>query len=242
MWQQTYVIGLVFHCKLTFGSTGLRKASFGKSVVTTSAEPTALQLMWLDWISHFIPAMVHVFTDHYYNHQNNLHTNIVNSVAYFTAFIFTTQSSIMHRSRFAFLAAADLGIIATFLPWEKISVLGVVSETNSGTEIVESVLGTKGVGWISLLLFAIAAIICFAGKRALPISTGKKWTVMVMGLFSCIIGVHTYLDITQKIVLNPQESGGIMFESSAGSGIYIVIAAGLALVLLSLLFQKKEVV
>jgi hypothetical protein len=145
----------------------------------------------------------------------------------------------MHKSRFAFLAAADLGIIATFLPWEKISVLGVVSDTNSGTEIVESVLGTKGVGWVSLLLFAIAAIICFAGKRALPISAGKKWTVMVMGLLTCIIGVHTYLDVTQKAILNPQESGGITFESSAGIGIYLVIAAGLALVVMSLLLKNK---
>ncbi|MES2773267.1 MAG: hypothetical protein V4722_03735 [Bacteroidota bacterium] len=145
----------------------------------------------------------------------------------------------MHRTRFLYLAASDLGIIATFLPWEKISVLGVVSESHAGTQITESILGTMGVGWISLVLFAIAAAISFTGKRASPLNPSRRWILLVLGILTAVIGVHTYLDVKQKAITNPQENGGLSFESSAGIGIYLVIAAGAALVLMSLFLKER---
>ncbi|MEO7308868.1 MAG: hypothetical protein ABIX01_00610 [Chitinophagaceae bacterium] len=146
----------------------------------------------------------------------------------------------MHRSRFIYLAAADAGIIASFLPWENISVLGTVSDSHSGTQIVEHVLGTVGVGWISMALFAIAALTCFTGRRALPVGGFAKWTLLLMGLLATVVGVHTYQDIGQKSILNPSDSGGLSFESSAAVGVYIAIAAGVALIFLPFLFKAKH--
>jgi len=145
----------------------------------------------------------------------------------------------MHRSRFAFLAAADIGIIATFLPWEKIMILGV-AENLSGTDITESVLGTKGVGWITLACFVVAAIISFTGKRMMPLSLTAKWVMGLIGLLTSVTGIHTFMDVKQKAVLNPLDSGGLTFESVAGIGLYLIIAAGLALLLLSFVIKAAE--
>ena len=146
----------------------------------------------------------------------------------------------MHQSKIAFLATACMGIIATFLPWEKIAVMGVVSESLTGINITESVLGSKGVGWVSLVLFAMVVILVCTGKRTQPIPAVKKWIMMIMGLCAAIIGVHTYMDVQQKAILNPQENGGLSFESSAAMGIYIVIAAGAALILLGFFLKGKK--
>jgi len=146
----------------------------------------------------------------------------------------------MHKSRFAFIALADVGIIATFLPWEKISVLGVAS-TKTGIDITESILGTSGVGWVSLVLFALVPLISFTGKRAAPILAAKKWGIVIVGLLTAIIGIHTYLDVRQKAVINPLESGGLSFESAPGIGLYMVIVAAIGLIVMALVSKGRDV-
>ncbi|WP_066755807.1 hypothetical protein [Crocinitomix algicola] len=111
----------------------------------------------------------------------------------------------MHKQRLAVIVAAGLGMVATFLPWAKVSMFGMSI----------SVKGTEGDGWISLALFAVAGVLAFLGDdRTQPIDAGK-----VKGVAG--VGAAVTLFMLWELI------GSIGFDYSS-IGVYLALLAGIA--------------
>lgn len=112
----------------------------------------------------------------------------------------------MHKQRLAVIIAAGVGVIATFLPWAKVSFFGMSVSVN----------GTAGDGWISFGLCAAAGVMAFLGDdRNTPIESGKVKVVAGLGA-----AVTLYM-LLQFLVLI-----GISYSSI---GVYLALLAGVGI-------------
>ena len=123
----------------------------------------------------------------------------------------------MNKQRMALLLAAIVGIAATFLPWA--TVLGMTID------------GTVGDGWISLGLFAIIIILAVLGDRGLSLKGGQFIAVVVLALCATALGVYE--------IMNLNKSGGEYVQ--IGFGLYVLVAAGAACLLLPFLLRGAKV-
>lgn len=118
------------------------------------------------------------------------------------------------------LIVAVIGAIATFLPWATVKVSGF------GESVAESVSGTEGDGWITLILFvAIAAVAIVSGikdmKKDMPI-----WAKAVVTILAVICGIVAIIDLGD--VSNTGLGSGVSFlgatiSSGAGVGLIMVL-------------------
>ena len=122
----------------------------------------------------------------------------------------------MHKQRMALMLAAAAGIVASFLPWA--SVMGI------------SVNGTAGAGWISLLLFAVIAIMSLLGNRTMALKGGLMIAAIIAAVLVIILGIWQIMDIKK-------EGGGFV---EIGFGLYIVVAAGAGCLLLPFVIKGGE--
>ena len=67
----------------------------------------------------------------------------------------------MNKQRLAILIVAGLGALATFMPWVKAPIVGTIN-------------GTKGDGWITLVLFAVPLVISLLNDKTKTFSHIKK--------------------------------------------------------------------
>ena len=100
-----------------------------------------------------------------------------------------------------------IGVIATFLPWATVSILG----------ISQSVSGTNGDGWFTLALFA-AAIVLVSIKFKEELPQGFKIAI------SAVCGLAALVGIFEIFNVNSNTYG----MASVGFGVYLVILAGAA--------------
>lgn len=111
----------------------------------------------------------------------------------------------MHKQRLAVIVAAAVGMVATFLPWAKVSMFGISI----------SVKGSEGDGWITFVLFAVAGVLAFLGDdRNQPIDAGK-----VKGVAG--VGAAITLFMLWELIFS------IKFSYSS-IGVYLALLAGLA--------------
>ena len=137
----------------------------------------------------------------------------------------------MNKQRLAILIVAGLGVLATFLPWVKVPIIG-------------SVNGTQGDGWITLVLFAIAILISLSKDKTKAIEGGRLYAAILPGGLAGALGLWKIIDFNSKM----EELGGnVMAEAigstvSIGIGLYLVVLAGIALPIVGFLIKdKKEV-
>jgi hypothetical protein len=71
-----------------------------------------------------------------------------------------------HKQRLAILMAAGLGMVATFLPWWYVPIIGAIS-------------GTKGDGWLTLALFAPAVIATLLDCTSLPMLESLRLAAII---------------------------------------------------------------
>ena len=122
----------------------------------------------------------------------------------------------MHRQRIALLVIALVGMIGTFLPW--INVLGA------------SCNGTVGDGWITLGLYAPVVLMALVG------SWKKSWqgawfiALAIPSLLASAVGVYDIANFYIKL-------GPLAQLCTVGVGLYLVAAAGVALVFFALILQ-----
>lgn len=129
----------------------------------------------------------------------------------------------MNKQRLAILIVAGLGVLATFLPWVKVPILG-------------SVNGTQGDGWITLVLFAIAILISLSKDKTKAIEGGLLYAAILPGGLAGAIGLWKIIDFNSK--MEELGVGGV----SIGFGLYLVVLAGIALPIVGFLIKdKKEV-
>jgi hypothetical protein len=136
----------------------------------------------------------------------------------------------MHQQRLAIVIAAAVGMLGTFLPWVSVPFLGSIS-------------GARGDGWISFVLFLVALLMALLGNKQ-SIMKGIQFVVaIVFGALAAALGVWKILDINSAMgettAENPlsQSLGSIV---SIGIGLYVIVVAGIAIILLGFILQKEK--
>ncbi|MEO1484605.1 MAG: hypothetical protein AAFU57_02585 [Bacteroidota bacterium] len=134
----------------------------------------------------------------------------------------------MNKQRIAILLIASLGLLATFMPWATVPILGGMS----GTE--------NTLGWVSLSFFAIPMVVSLIGnkhKDLVRIALIVTVTASVLAFVTCIC---------QLYVFNSMDSSDNLFEAmlaeqiKVGFGLYIALFAGLLLPLFAFLMRDSE--
>lgn len=125
---------------------------------------------------------------------------------------------IMHKQRLAIVIAAALGAVATFLPWVDIAYLGSVS-------------GTWGDGWFTLILYIAVLVIGLLKDKSAPLTGGLMYGAIVPGILASIIGLYDFINITSRFSGRGDNlfTAAVNSSISAGIGLYLVIAAGIAI-------------
>jgi len=118
------------------------------------------------------------------------------------------------------LIVAVIGAIATFLPWATVKVSGF------GESVTESVSGTEGDGWITLILFvAIAAVVIVSGikdmKKDMPI--WAKAVAMVLAGICAIIAIIDFGDVADTGLGSGVNFLGATISSGVGFGLILVL-------------------
>lgn len=135
----------------------------------------------------------------------------------------------LHRQRIAIACAAGMGMIATFLPWVKAPILGTVD-------------GTAGDGWITFGLYAVALIMAFVGDRRELLSGGKRLGAVIPAALASVIGIWKIVDFKARMSDVPKDSPfaeALAQTVQLGAGLYLVVIAGIALVVLSFVFKNR---
>jgi hypothetical protein len=120
----------------------------------------------------------------------------------------------MHRQRLSIAIAAGAGMFATFLPWFHVPLAGAVT-------------GSRGDGWITFFLFVPAAVLSLTGNRNNALTHGARLGAAIPSVISSLVAVISAVGNKTSSRDNPI-SAAIMEATDIGVGIFVVIAAGLA--------------
>jgi hypothetical protein len=124
----------------------------------------------------------------------------------------------VQTQRVVIIVAAIAGALATFLPWINVPIVG-------------SVPGTAGDGWITLGISAFAALLSLGRGQ---ISIAPRVLIVLAGMAMAAIGGFDALGVVKAKAEMGEEAGQfgeVMAKAvTVGAGLYLVIAAGLALI------------
>ena len=133
----------------------------------------------------------------------------------------------MNKQRMFILIAAVVGIAATFLPWIELP--------------MGSVAGTKGDGWITLLLFTISAVLTVLGRRTSSLQGVKLYGVIAPALISGLIALYKILNFNSSMPDSDNPFAlAIRSSISVGIGLYLVLIAGLAIPAIGYFLRDSE--
>jgi hypothetical protein len=142
----------------------------------------------------------------------------------------TRRSLTMHKQRIAILLITAAGMAGTFLPWL----------TFGGVFAGVSIHGIFGDGLISLGLFAVAAVTALVGDRGRSWQGGGFIAFTIPALLASALGIYHIVDLYVKRS-SASASGEIDLFALAnpGVGLYLVAAAGIALVATAFALQGR---
>ncbi len=134
----------------------------------------------------------------------------------------------MSGQRIAILCCAAAGLIATFLPWVHIPIVGAIP-------------GTKGDGWITFALYLPAFILALSGNRSYSLSNKARLGAIIPALIASGIGVIKILDFQASMSGSKNAFAKILSKAvSVGEGLYLVIIAGLLMTVLSFSMNSSK--
>jgi hypothetical protein len=133
----------------------------------------------------------------------------------------------MNKQRMFIVIAAVLGIVATFLPWIELA--------------MGSIAGTKGDGWITLLLFLVSAVLAVLGNRNSSLSGVKLYGAMGPALTAGLIGLYKILNFNSSLPDGDNPFAlALRNTMSIGIGLYLVVIAGLAIPVIGYFMRDSE--
>jgi hypothetical protein len=141
------------------------------------------------------------------------------------------RSNKMHKQRIAILIAASIGALGTFLPWVHAPIVGTVPGS-SGSD-----------GWITFILFALSIGLCFVGNRKETLKVGFLVGSMVPSLLASIIALIKIIDFNSKMssaVVDNPFAKAITQTVGIGIGLYLIVLAGIAVLVLGIMFKKSD--
>ncbi len=132
----------------------------------------------------------------------------------------------LNKQRLAILIASILGALATFMPWLKAPIIGTIN-------------GTKGDGWITMILFAIPIFISLYKDKTKPIKGKLLNPVIFPPILAAIIGIYKIIKFNTTI--SGADNNNIFSDVvSIGFGLYLVILAGIAVPILAKVINENK--
>jgi hypothetical protein len=122
---------------------------------------------------------------------------------------FSAWWAVLDIEKRLFLIAAGTGILATFLPWYHVPILG-------------SVWGASGDGWITFALFGAVVGVVLLTERSQPLLNGSRLACLIAGLLAAVVGIWKILSLNE---LAEHRSRARLV--TVGIGVYLVIGAGI---------------
>lgn len=134
------------------------------------------------------------------------------------------------------LNAAVFGMLATFLPWVKVPLVGDISGTDGSD------------GWITFGLYLIPFIIVLIGDKTQRIKTKsvKFFLAIVPALLATAIGIYKIVDILSVLIDNVDSDDDNPFSQvfasgfSIEAGLYLVVLSGIVLTILAFAIKGKK--
>jgi len=134
----------------------------------------------------------------------------------------------MNKQRIAILVPAGIGVLATFLPWVTMPIVGSVS-------------GASGDGWITLLLFIPAIVITLINDKSQRIEGNLLYGAIIPAGLAGLIGLYYIIDFNSSmsaVTASAGPFGGAIAASvSVGFGLYLVVLAGIAVPVLAYMIK-----
>jgi hypothetical protein len=123
----------------------------------------------------------------------------------------------MNKQRLAILIASVLGALGTFMPWVSLPIVG-------------SINGTKGDGYITLILFCIPIVLSVLGNRNKAISGVRMYAASAGAGISSLIAIYKIIDFNSKMAPASDNPFAQAVASSVSIeyGLYVIAVAGLA--------------
>ncbi len=134
----------------------------------------------------------------------------------------------MHKQRLAVLIASAVGMLAVFLPWANVPLMG-------------SVNGTQGDGLISFFLFIIPIVIVLLKDKSVAVKDGLIFAIIIPAVLASFVAIYDAYSFYDKMASlgNDPITKALGSSITLGIGLYLVIFAGIAAAVLSLVLKKK---
>lgn len=162
--------------------------------------------------------------------KKNKSSNISNSLL--GAKNLESRSNKMYKQRIGIIIAAAIGALGTFLPWVHAPIIG-------------SVPGSYGSdGWITFILFVITIGLCFVGKRTEPLKLGFLVGAIIPSLLASIVALIKIIDFNSQMgnaVSDNPFSKAMTQTVGIGIGLYLIVLAGIAVLLVGIFLNKSTV-
>ena len=134
----------------------------------------------------------------------------------------------MNNQRISLLVISAIGILATFMPWSSVPILGSMNGINTT------------IGKFSIIFFIFPLVVCLIGNKSKELKKSSHYIIII----SSVIAVM--LDSIQLLVLilKPQSENPldilISEQIRIGFGLYLAILSGIMLPVFLFLMKSKE--
>jgi hypothetical protein len=122
----------------------------------------------------------------------------------------------MNQRRIVVAIVLGIGMIATFLPWVHVPIVGAI-------------YGTKGDGWITFGLFAAALAVTGLWGRSDPLVGLPRIVLAALSAGAAIVGVWKMIELNDRLSqLGDNPIARALTQTvGMGPGLYLVLVAGI---------------
>ena len=134
----------------------------------------------------------------------------------------------MNNQRISLLVISAIGILATFMPWSSVPILGSMNGVNTT------------IGKFSIIFFIIPLVVCLIGNKSKELKKSSHYIIIISSV------IVVMLDSIQLLVLilKPQSENPldilISEQIRIGFGLYLAILSGIMLPVFLFLMKSKE--
>ena len=137
----------------------------------------------------------------------------------------------MNKQRFAVVIVAVIGLIATFLPWYRIALVGTVS-------------GMSSSGWFTFIMFIVVIILALRKNLREDLTMGVSWSISICSLLASFVVLWRMIDVwfakEGMFSLGGGMAGISGSQVAVGYGAWIVVIAGICVPLAAYLFRDTH--
>lgn len=137
----------------------------------------------------------------------------------------------MNRQRFAIFIVGMAGLVATFLPWYDIEMLGTLT-------------GVFSSGWFTFIMFLSVLLLALRKDLRKALSKVNLWCMSLFGVAAGTVVLWRIVDIRfagdMQVGLSGSMDGIMADEVTVRYGAWLVVAAGFCVLLAALLFRRED--